>query len=154
MNKHREMLYKDRVVDIVEVKGGWTTILDGMAQLKVRNGELRPLDMENPEVQAEVEAKVAKAALVNPDMSRYLEHRDVPTASGRASVDICDEVAAQLRGVPLERAFSIVADKLGVDVALLQRRYSNLNPGMKRMNLGNLLRGHYSKMAAEKVKKG
>lgn len=86
------------------------------------------------------------------------------TPSGADTLDIADQTADLLRGLDLDDLYSVVADHLekcgyeaasksflkefGKDTpweaenlhAFLQNRYANRNPGMQRMNLGNVLR--------------
>jgi len=65
------------------------------------------------------------------------------TASGKPSFDSDDETAQKLRGMDLEDVYTYVediAEKHGVDLGDLRKKYSKLNAGMQRMNLGNRLR--------------
>lgn len=158
--------YQGRTVDVVEVKGGWTTILDGMKQIKVRNSELAAAKAEKaPKVKVTKTngkaapkpakpARVAKskdqadedARLIRADLSRYVVS-DVKTASGRKAIDIGDDVASRLRGADLTDVYRAAAEATGQPMAALHRKYDHLNPGMQRMNLGNLIRGAQSKAA-------
>jgi hypothetical protein len=72
------------------------------------------------------------------DLSSY---RKVKTASGNTSLDCGDGTAKKLAGMGLEDVYKHVAKELDVGVKVLKDRYSHLNPGMQRMNLGNRLRG-------------
>ncbi len=92
---------------------------------------------------AEREAKKAAAA-ENPDkvtISRegrgYVKHADVKTVTGRPSVDNDDIVAVTLRGHDLATAYDILAKNGGAK----SPKWENLNPGMQRMAIGNVLRG-------------
>lgn len=84
--------------------------------------------------------------LVPADLSRYTTHEGVKTANGNRAVDIADEVANKLRGKAIEDAYVYVADRLsklkGEDISAhsLKKRFGNLNLGMQRMNIGNMLR--------------
>lgn len=151
----KEMMYNGRTVAVVEVKGGWTTILDGMKQVKVRNGELSPVKAkaEKPAKapKAEKPAKASDERTVKPDLTRYTVH-DVKTASGRRAIDSADAVAAMLRGLDLADVYRTASSETGEAMAALKRRYEHLNPGMQRMNLGNLIRGARSKAAKEAAK--
>lgn len=172
----KEMSYQGRLVSVVEVKGGWSTILDGMKQLKVRNSELSAPVGGKPNVpakpgpvrsakdrkpsKAEKPAKAKRepkpktdddGRLVKPDLTRY-EVSDVKTASGRKAIDIADGVAKQLRGLDLADTYRAASDATGESMAALHRKYDHLNPGMQRMNLGNLIRGAASKAAREAEK--
>lgn len=171
----KEMSYQGRLVAVIERKGGWTTILDGMKQLKVRNTELStPID-GRPNVPAKTAPpkaakktaakktaakKAAKAApkaddqaadqaadrLVKPDLNRY-KVSEIKTASGRKAIDIGDDVATRLRGLDLAEVYEVAAEETGYSTSNLETRYRHLNPGMQRMNLGNLIRGARSKRA-------
>lgn len=162
--------YQGRTVDVIEVKGGWTTILDGMKQVKVRNSELQAAKAEKPakatktatpKAKAEKPAKAPKAAkpadegdnrLIKADLSHYVVTAEVKTASGRKAIDIGDSVAAQLRGADISDAYRAASEATGQPMAALRRKYEHLNPGMQRMNLGNLIRGAASKAAKEAAK--
>lgn len=169
----KEMSYQGRLVSVVEVKGGWSTILDGMKQLKVRNSELSaPIsgkanvpakpgpvrsakDQKAKADKPKREPKAAKAEsdrLVNPDLARYVTSAEVKTASGRKAIDVNDGVASKLRGLDLADTYRAAAEATGESMAGLKRKYEHLNPGMQRMNLGNLIRGAASKAAREAEK--
>lgn len=172
----KEMSYQGRIVDVVEVKGGWSTILDGMKQIKVRNSELttpvagKAVVPAKPGPVRSAKDKPAKAEkpkrepkpktdddgrLVKPNLERYTVSAEVKTASGRKAIDINDDVAARLRGSDLTDAYREASEATGRTQKALRERYEHLNPGMQRMNLGNLIRGAASKAAreAEKAKK-
>jgi hypothetical protein len=51
----------------------------------------------------------------------------------------------QLKTMDIDDAYEYVAGMLGVRVRELKSKYSKLNVGMQRMNLGNRLRGHLSR---------
>lgn len=149
----KEALYQGKTVDIVEVKGGWTTILDGMTVIKVRNGELSPLKAVEPAKPAkpakaavesdEGEGDDVDARLIKADLTRYVTTPEVKTASGRVALDNADRVAIELRGLDLSEVYRTVANVLGVTQVSLKDRYGHLNAGMQRMNLGNRLRKAY-----------
>jgi hypothetical protein len=83
------------------------------------------------------------------------------TASGRDTLDIDDEVATELRSMNLDELYNYVCNRLesygeirfskamaanfkksGMSCAeFLESKYAKLNPGMQRMNIGNVLRG-------------
>ncbi len=61
--------------------------------------------------------------------------------NGNLSMDNGDEVALLLRGSSPE-AVMIAAEKLkGLEPGTLTKRYIDRNPGAKRMNAGNIVRG-------------
>ena len=93
--------------------------------------------------------------LIKADLEHYVKGAGV-TNSGRPTVDIDDVVAKALRGDDLEVLYPRVATwlqlmgretigrgakKMEVTEENLRIRYSRLNVGMQRMNLGNILRG-------------
>lgn len=93
--------------------------------------------------------------LIKADLERYVKGAGI-TNSGRPTVDIDDVVAKALRGDDLEVLYPRVAawlqlmdretigrgaKKIEVTEENLRIRYSRLNVGMQRMNLGNILRG-------------
>lgn len=163
-----DKMYAGRVVSVVEVNGGWTTILDGMKQLKVRNGELTPVkEAKMPDRPAPIRDRPSRAAAlakhdagvrdakgtpvddgnemptetraVSPDLSRYTTH-ETRTASGRRAIDRADATADALRGLDLDGVYLAASQVLGVSVPDLKAKYQHLNPGMQRMNLGNRMR--------------
>lgn len=79
--------------------------------------------------------------VVEPEyLPKYREYR---RGDGKVSIDNGDRVATTLREVTLEQVYKICARELGESVEALKTRYSHLNPGMQRMNLGNKLRAFY-----------
>jgi len=56
------------------------------------------------------------------------------------SIDKGDAIAVMLRGADLITVYKDVAAATGVSVIELRERFNHLNPGMQRMNLGNMLR--------------
>lgn len=60
--------------------------------------------------------------------------------------DVGDEAAEMLRGKSIDEAYGIVADVVKVPELALRQKYSHLNPGQQRMNLGNKLRHHLKKV--------
>lgn len=104
-----------------------------------------------------------RVAKLKPDFSRYVAGKGT-TASGRNTLDTDDYVAAKLRGMDLEEIFKYVAKMLAVlgvttigsgknkseaSLADLHARYDHLNVGMRRMNLGNVLRGAMKRLNME-----
>jgi hypothetical protein len=56
------------------------------------------------------------------------------------SIDKGDAIAKMLRGQDLVKTYADVAAATGASVIELKERFNHLNPGMQRMNLGNMLR--------------
>lgn len=103
--------------------------------------------------------------LIKADLDRYVRGAGV-TNSGRPTVDIDDVVAKALRGDDLEVLYPRVAawlqlmgretigrgsKKMEVTEENLRIRYSRLNVGMQRMNLGNILRGAMNDLGLEEL---
>jgi hypothetical protein len=124
-------LYKDAAVKVLSTNGGWSTVqsTDGKT-FKVRNGQLT----EAPVVVA------ASNGLIHANLSNYVVTREIRTPSGRSSVDCGDGLSELLRGKTLDEVYKFVAEFLGVSEESLRTKYSKLNAGMQRMNLGNRCR--------------
>lgn len=103
--------------------------------------------------------------LIKADLGHYIKGAGV-TNSGRPTVDIDDVVAKALRGDDLEVLYPRVAawlqlmgretigrgsKKMEVTEENLRQRYSRLNVGMQRMNLGNILRGAMNDLGLEEL---
>jgi|ERR1051325_12024347 hypothetical protein len=72
------------------------------------------------------------------DLSDY---QAVKSAGGNSSLDCGDPVAKALRGKELDDVYKQYAKVFGREEAeAMRKRYSKLNTGMQRMNLGNRLR--------------
>jgi hypothetical protein len=173
-----EKLFKGKSVEVLSKSGGWSTIIvENGATRKVRNSDLKdpnaPVKMTKEEKAAARKALAAKVevkkpakakrepkpvkpkdhpSLLNPDLTRYVIHSDVKTASGRKALDIDDEVAAELRGTDLSQAYRTASEATGETQKALKERYEHLNPGMQRMNLGNLVRGAKARQLREAMK--
>lgn len=165
--------FEGAVVTVTAVNGGWSTItLQNQATRKVRNGALTRLTAEEeaalnqPQDKAEPESGAASKTAVGAEYKKRLYKERVQTASGKKAVMDCnDPVAEELRTLSLTMVYQRVADALtrykhkrvagsgvqdaGDDIELeLHRMYDHLNPGMQRMNLGNLLRTARQALAA------
>lgn len=152
-------------VEILSVSGGWTTVRDQAgAEKKVRNSALT----EPVEITAPTTAKLAKAkaektpkAPKEPKAPRakkplterlngvveslYLQFYQGYTTTRKdgtkvRSMDKGDSVAQSLRGLSIEDVYKQAAKITHIGVLDLQARFSHLNPGMQRMNLGNMIR--------------
>jgi len=146
-------------VEIVAVNGGWTTIraIGQTATLKVRNGELTghtEITKATP-VTAELVIEKARAtARVKMDINErkngkvdplYLPQytaytTELADGSKKRSIDKGDDVALALRKLTLDAVYSTAASSTGISQAGLRDRFAHLNPGMQRMNLGNMIR--------------
>lgn len=148
----------NRQVQIIEVNGGWTTVqsLTGSIPYKVRNGQLTKhthlTDTTAKVAQEKVTTDRAQRALKPiderkngvvyagylPQYQAYVQELDDGTT--RRSVDKGDTVALQLRVLALDDIYQIVSLEAAVSTRDLIAKYKHLNPGMQRMNLGNMLR--------------
>lgn len=79
--------------------------------------------------------KKAEAVVVSDEYRDKYKVSDVRTPSGAKSISCGDTVAAALNGLSVDQ-LSKVAKIAGLDF----KKWSHLNPGMQRMNLGNSLR--------------
>ena len=84
--------------------------------------------------------KVARIKDTKFNLSHYYIS-DTKTPTGRRTIDCADDVAAKLRGLPIDEVYELAAQELGMDVVVLKANYGHLNVGMQRMNLGNRIRG-------------
>ncbi len=146
-------------VEIVAVNGGWTTIraIGQTATLKVRNGELTghtEITKATP-VTAELVIEKAKAsARVKMDINErkngkvdplYLPQytaytTEMADGTKKRSIDKGDGVALALRKLTLDAVYATASSATGISQAGLRDRFAHLNPGMQRMNLGNMIR--------------
>ena len=143
-------------VEIVAVNGGWTTIraIGQQKTLKVRNGELTghtEITKATPVTAELVIAKARATARVKMDINErkngkvdplYLPQytaytTELADGSKKRSIDKGDDVALALRKLTL---YSTAASSTGISQAGLRDRFAHLNPGMQRMNLGNMIR--------------
>ena len=152
-------------VEIVAVNGGWTTIraIGSTSTHNVRNGALTghtevtaPIVRKyTKEVTAEtVIAKAKATARVKMDINErkngkvdplYLPQytaytTELADGSKKRSIDKGDDVALALRKLTLDAVYSTAASSTGISQVGLRDRFAHLNPGMQRMNLGNMIR--------------
>jgi len=100
-------------------------------------------------------------AKLNPDHSRYTKYPDQKTTSGKAKYDINDDVATSLRDKTHDEIIAFAVDyvnadpktKIPVTLSSLTERWAHLNPGMQRMNAGNVIRGSIRRQGIAKVRK-
>lgn len=82
--------------------------------------------------------KLSKSEQLRKYKAKYQTYQ---LGNGNLSMDNGDEVALLLRGASPE-AVMVAAEKLkGLEPGTLATRYVNRNPGAKRMNAGNIVRG-------------
>lgn len=106
-------------------------------------------EAEREAARAAREAAGVKERVVAADLSRYHFDKEKRTAGGNVSVDCNDPIAEQLRGLPLDAVYGAAVGHLGVPKPDLIAKYSHLNVGMQRMNLGNRIRAAVKVAAGE-----
>lgn len=96
----------------------------------------------------EVEGETVPGSIVKSEYkARYLSTRSHTGSSSK----ICgDAISIMLNGQTVERCAEIVAGYTGDSAADLLSRYEHLNPGQRRMNIGNRLR-HWAKGSAPEM---
>jgi hypothetical protein len=132
------------VVTIVSVSGGWTTIASNGGTRKIRNGALSDhRDAPKPTVEAAKPISTErKNGKVDPLYLQFYGKYTATRADGTTvkSLDNGDATARILRDKTLEETYEAVALLTGGTIGGLKARYAHLNPGMQRMNLGNIAR--------------
>jgi hypothetical protein len=147
-------------VEIIAVNGGWTTVHTLGAdtrEMKVRNGALsghttlsdavaelamRKTEKAKPAVTPEAVQEGRKNGVVFSGYLPQYEAYKALTTEGetKRSIDKGDAVALRLRPLILTSVYADVSNVTGTSIADLLARFSHLNPGMQRMNLGNMMR--------------
>lgn len=140
-------------MQIVSVSGGWTTVcaigVAGGQTFKVRNGALSaPTTITAPTTLRLIEER--KNGVVFAGYLPQYEAYKALTTEGetKRSIDKGDAVALQLRPLVLMSVYATVSNATGVAIKDLTARFGHLNPGMQRMNLGNMLRRALREAAA------
>lgn len=96
----------------------------------------------------EDEGETAPGSIVKSEYkARYLNTR---SATGSSSKICGDAISVMMNGQTVERCAEIVAEHTGDSAADLLSRYEHLNPGQRRMNIGNRLR-HWAKENAPEM---
>lgn len=100
------------------------------------NGDKATVMLENGTTKVVAVSSLREKAVTEDARSRYPVCAGVKTASGKPSIGVDDEITDALRGlVPAELNAVYAENKYD------PMDYKHLNPGMRRMTLGNLLRG-------------
>ena len=158
-------------VEIVAVNGGWSTIRATNSLIrferKVRNsalsGHAEITAQKAPTTAKLVAEKLAKPAVAVeavqegrkngvvfagylPQYEAYAAKRADGTT--KRSIDKGDYVAMTLRTMDLLSVYAAVSNATGTSMADLRERFGHLNPGMQRMNLGNMYRRALREAAA------
>lgn len=152
-------------VEIIAVNGGWTTVraIGNTKHTKMRNGALSGhTTVDAPITRAYIKAaegqatKVAAKPAVSAEavqegrkngvvfagyLPQYEAYKALTTEGvTKRSIDKGDNVAVLLRPLVLGDVYDTVSSATGTSVADLFHRFGHLNPGMQRMNLGNMFR--------------
>jgi len=92
-----------------------------------------------------------KEVRVKPDLSKYVKG---VSGSGKKTMRTNDHVAASLDGFTLDEVYRVASELTETPEKEYREKYSHLNVGMQRMNLGNRIRGAIAKQdkAREKDK--
>lgn len=126
---------------------------DHSAWVRITDKPLRPDPAEWPDTRQSFSVP-ADALRTAPPVANVLTAQRLPTVASverkekakSGQRDVGDEIAAMLRPAQtLEDVYKIASDYLGVPVIELKDRYSKLNPGQQRMNLGNKMRFKWRK---------
>ena len=138
-------------VEIVSVTGGWTTVRDttGGDTRKVRNGALSGHTTITAPTTARLIEERKNGVVFAGYLPQYEAYKALTTeGETKRSIDKGDAVALQLRPLTLEQVYKMVAAHSTASIDDLTARFSHLNPGMQRMNLGNMLRRALREAAA------
>lgn len=140
-----------------------------LPHFKLNEGDSDPEEAELADEQDETEEE--ERVRIRANLDKYIIGGDdgkSVTITGRKTVDIGDLVATHFRTKTLDEIYSLTSYYLhemdvreigrGGDVApttvkALEARYSHLNPGMQRMNLGNLVRANMLRLGIDKLPK-
>jgi len=94
-----------------------------------------------------------EGVVIRPNLENYTTGK---SASGKKTHHTGDHVATAMDGMTVEEVAGIGAQLIpdaGSATALIER-YSNLNVGMQRMNIGNRIRAVVAKLEKEEAGKG
>ena len=146
-------------VEVVCKRGGWTTVQTLGAdtrEMRVRNGALSGHTTLSDTVAAMAMAKAAAKPAVTVEAvqegrkngvvySGYLPQYEAYRAkradgTTKRSIDKGDATAVALRTMDLLSVYAAVSNATGTSITDLKDRFGHLNPGMQRMNLGNMMR--------------
>ncbi len=163
--KGKIYLVKGVPATFVKSAKGWHAFTDNDSgdTLKVRAKDVKATSAANPDGSPSTDGQrvfrtfdpetgdIARQAVFK--MDHFTRHTDSSTEGGFRPLDVADATADALRGLGIEEQFEEAArivrsyrdDKWeGTKTEIEQEmrdRYSKLNPGQIRMNLGNVIRG-------------
>lgn len=84
-----------------------------------------------------------KEVRIKPKLENYVGG---VSGSGKRTKNCGDDIAQALDGFTLEEVQKVVSQMRDIPVKELAEKYSHLNIGQQRMNLGNLIRGAVAKL--------
>lgn len=138
-------------VEVIGVTGGWTAIreMENGDIRKVRNGALSGHTTITAPATARLIEERKNGVVFAGYLPQYEAYKAQTTEGAtKRSIDKGDSVALQLRPLVLMSVYATVSNATGTSIADLLERFSHLNPGMQRMNLGNMLRRALREAAA------
>lgn len=138
-------------VEVIGVTGGWTAIreMENGEISKVRNGALSGHTTITAPTTARLIEERKNGVVFAGYLPQYEAYKALTTEGAtKRSIDKGDAVALQLRPLVLMSVYATVSNATGTSIADLLERFSHLNPGMQRMNLGNMLRRALREAAA------
>ena len=153
---------KGKKVKVLGQAAGWYKVatLDGKEEFSVRKKDLAPV--EHKEAKKEAKEGLRQAGVAAYDPERYVRGL-AKTPKGNQTLDVDDHAAKLLRGLELPKMYEVLGAELarlsGPEVlskkmqkeldteweadalaSFFEWRWEGLNPGMQRMNAGNVLR--------------
>lgn len=151
------------LMDLVAVKGGWTTVLDANGiEHKVRNSEVAMADDDEPitDYMTDDEDDEPRGDVFPVGArERYVRTKVEREGKKRTLIDCGDQLAYELRGKSLQAVAEMAAEVVGELSADGWLRFYRedriaagkgaLNDGMIRMNLGNRIRAALKRAAEE-----
>jgi len=140
--------FNGKKAELVATTRGWSTIrIDGVEQ-KVRGSKLVAwVEPVATAAKPKRESGAVSKSVIRLEYKRALRKKH----DGVVTNDVGDAVAIKLRKANgnLDALYAMVAEETGLTKSDLRSRYSHMNPGMQRMNLGNVLRGAAKKARAK-----
>jgi len=87
-------------------------------------------------------AKKETKTEIKPDLGKYTKTKN---AAGVMSHNNGDSIATTLVGLTVDEVASVASKVIGCTAKELKEKYSHLNVGQQRMNMGNRIRGAVAK---------
>jgi hypothetical protein len=105
---------------------------------KAKQAEPQVKAEEAPKTEVDGTPKRSKSEQLRQYKANYETYQ---LADGNLSMDNGDDVALILRGASPEAVMGAAEKLKGLEPGTLAKRYADRNPGAKRMNAGNIIRG-------------